>query len=105
MPPIDLSGKSIAITGASSGIGRATALACAAAGMPVALGARRVDKLKAAVDEITAKGGRAIAVPTDVTSPDDCRRLLDTAVAELGPLYAVFANAGYGIEKPMVRTS
>lgn len=101
---IDLTGKPIAITGASSGIGRATALACARAGMPVALGARRVDRLEEVVREITAAGGRAVAVATDVTAPGDCRRLIDRA-AELGPLYAVFANAGYGFEKPVGRTT
>src|SRR5882724_761167 len=102
---IDLTGKPIAITGASSGIGRATAIACAAAGMPVALGARRVEKLESAVREITAAGGRAIAVPTDVDKPEDCRRLVDRTVAEFGSIYAVFANAGYGFEKAMADTT
>ena len=102
---IDLRGKPIAITGASSGIGRAAAVACAGAGMPVALAARRVEKLRTAVDEITRAGGRAIAVPTDVDRPEDCRALVDRTVTEFGSIHAVFANAGYGFEKPMHRTS
>lgn len=98
---IDLRGKPIAITGASSGIGRATAIACAAAGMPVAVAARRVDKLEAVAREITAAGGRAIAVACDVDKPADCQRLIEETERAFGSVYAVFANAGYGIEKPM----
>lgn len=98
MALIDLTGKPIAITGASSGIGRATALLCAKAGMPVAVAARRVDKLQEVVGEITRAGGRAIAVECDVARPEDCRRLVERTVGEFGGLYAVFANAGYGFE-------
>lgn len=100
--PIDLTGKPIAITGASSGIGAATALACAAAGMPVALAARREDRLREIVDLIRARGGKAIAVACDVDRPEDSRRLVDRAAAEFGGLYAVFANAGYGFESPVL---
>lgn len=95
---ISLQSKPIAITGASSGIGAATAIACAAAGMPVALAARRVDRLDAVVAQIEAAGGRAIAVACDVDNPDDSRRLVETTVAEFGSIYAAFANAGYGFE-------
>lgn len=102
---IDLTGKPIAITGASSGIGRATAIACAAAGMPVALAARRIEKLGSAVREITSAGGRAIAVQTDVDTPEDCRRLVARTIAEFGSIYAVFANAGYGLERPVAQTT
>jgi short-subunit dehydrogenase len=93
-----LHNKPIAITGASSGIGLATALACARAGMPVALAARRVDRLRDAVAQITAKGGKAIAVACDVTKPADCDRLVAETIAAFGSIYSVFANAGYGIE-------
>lgn len=96
--PIDLHGLPIAITGASSGIGAATALACARAGMPVALAARRMDRLEDLVRDITALGGRAVAVACDVTNPEDCAALVDRTVAEFGSIYSVFANAGYGIE-------
>jgi len=102
---INLAGKPIAITGASSGIGRATAIACAKAGMPVALAARRVQKLEAVVREILQAGGRAIAVPTDVDKPEDCRALVQRTIAEFGSIYSVFANAGYGLERPIHQTT
>ena len=95
---IDLSGKPIAITGASSGIGAATAIACARAGMPIALGARRQDRLREVVDLIRARGGRAIAVACDVDQPQDSQRLIDRCASEFGGVYALFANAGYGFE-------
>ncbi len=98
MSTIILTGKPIAITGASSGIGRATALACARAGMPVALGARRQDRLDALVSEIHAAGGRAIAVQMNVDLESDCRMLIDRTVESFGSIYSVFANAGFGLE-------
>lgn len=102
---IDLTGRPIAITGASSGIGRATAIACARAGMPVALGARRVDKLESAVQEIRRAGGLAIAVAMNVDRPEECESLVARAHGEFGSLYAVFANAGYGLERPIASTT
>lgn len=99
---IDLAGKPIAITGASSGIGAATALACAAAGMPVVLGARRADRLQQVVDQINASGGRAIGVPMDVCTPGDSARLVDACATEFGSVYSVYANAGYGEEAPLL---
>src|SRR6187401_3636157 len=102
---MDLRDRPIAITGASSGIGRATAFACAAAGMPVVLGARRVEKLQAAVEEIRRAGGKAVAVGMDVDRPEDCRTLVDRTAAEFGSIYAVFANAGYGLERPIEEVS
>jgi NAD(P)-dependent dehydrogenase (short-subunit alcohol dehydrogenase family) len=107
-PPETLVGLPIVITGASSGIGRATALLCAKAGMPVALGARRRDRLDSLIQEISAAGdgrGRAVALLTNVDSPEDCRRLVDLAATEFGPVYAVFANAGYGLHKPTHQTT
>jgi short-subunit dehydrogenase len=98
MPTIDLSGKPIAITGASSGIGRATALACAKAGMPVVVGARRVDLLDALVGEIRAAGGQAEAVACDVDKPEDGERLTARTIEAFGSIYSVFANAGFGLE-------
>lgn len=97
----DLTGKPIAITGASSGIGRATALACARVGMPVALGARRLDRLEGVAEEIRGAGGKAIARATDVNDPASCRALIEATVSEFGSIYAVFANAGYGFEGAM----
>jgi short-subunit dehydrogenase len=96
-----LLGKPIAITGASSGIGAATALACARSGMPVALGARRIDKLQVLADQINRAGGKAIAIPCDVGDESQCHNFIARATEALGPLHAVFANAGYGFEKPV----
>jgi short-subunit dehydrogenase len=96
-----LLGKPIAITGASSGIGAATALACARSGMPVALGARRLDKLQALADQINRAGGKAIAISCDVGDQSQCSDFITRATEALGPLHAVFANAGYGFEKPV----
>ncbi len=98
MPKVDLADKPICITGASSGIGRATALACANAGMPVVAAARREDKLNTLVDEIRTAGGRAEAVATDVTNDDDCAAMVEKCLDSFGSIYAVYANAGYGYE-------
>jgi short-subunit dehydrogenase len=101
--PIDLRGKPIIITGASSGIGRSTALECARAGMPVLLTARREDRLKDAAERIRAAGGRALALAGDVADPDSCRRAVDACLNDFGSVYSVFANAGYGVERPIHR--
>ena len=102
---IDLRGKPIAITGASSGIGRAAAIACAKAGMPVVAGARREDRLRELVLEIERGGGRAISVACDVVNPADCERLIAEGEKAFGPLYSVFANAGYGLEREAAELS
>lgn len=93
----ELAGKVIFITGASSGIGAATARQCAAAGMDVALFARREEKLRALADEIEATGRRAVVVAGSVDRDDDLRRGLETSWQTFGRLDAVFANAGYGL--------
>lgn len=97
---IDLHHKPIAITGASSGIGRATAVACARAGMLVSVMARRSALLDELVGEIESLGGRAMAFPGRVEDPAACETFITKTESELGPLHAVFANAGYGFEKP-----
>lgn len=102
---MDLKNKPILITGASSGIGRETAIHCARAGMPVVLAARRADKLNDAVAEITRAGGRAIAVSLNVDDAAACAAAVERCVAEFGSIYSVFANAGYGFEAPIHETS
>jgi short-subunit dehydrogenase len=102
---IDLRDRPIAITGASSGIGAATAIACARAGMPVVLAARRADKLDTVVQRIKAEGGRALAVACDVTDAEQCRAVVDQTVAQFGSIYAAFANAGYGEETALLEMS
>ncbi|RMH25787.1 MAG: SDR family NAD(P)-dependent oxidoreductase [Planctomycetota bacterium] len=101
MAKIDLAGKPICITGASAGIGAATAVACADAGMPVLLAARREDRLVEVADGIRERGGKAEVFVVDVADPDACRRMIAAAEDAFGPLYAVFANAGYGVERAM----
>src|SRR5262245_14017083 len=102
---IDLRDRPIAITGASSGIGAATAIACAQAGMPVVLAARRAEKLDAVVHRIKAGGGRAVAIACDVTDPAQCRAVVDRTVSEFGSIYGAFANAGYGEEASLLEMS
>jgi len=93
--------KVVAITGASSGIGRAAAVALAAEGAAVVVSARRADLLKALVDEITAAGGRALAVTSDVTSEGDMRALVARAVDAFGRLDVMICNAGIGYYGPI----
>lgn len=101
MPRIDLTGKPILIAGASSGIGAATAEACARAGMPVLLSARREDKLRQVAERIRSTGGTAETIIADVTSPEDCARAVEQCIERFGSIYSVYANAGYGLEKPL----
>lgn len=83
------------VAGASSGIGEATAIKLAANGFPVALGARRVDKLQEIVDKIRADGGEAIAVHLDVTDPpDSVKAAVEQTTAELGEIEVLVAGAG-----------
>jgi len=82
------------VTGGSAGIGRATARELLAAGARVVLGARRRDRLEAIEAEFP---GQAVAVEMDVRSPDQCRRLVSTAVERFGRLDSLIANAGIGM--------
>ena len=84
----------VAITGASSGIGAATAEYLADRGAHVVLGARRQDRLDEVVRSIEARGGSAVAVPTDVTSRADLERLVALAVERFGRLDVLVSNAG-----------
>jgi NADP-dependent 3-hydroxy acid dehydrogenase YdfG len=89
----DLKGHVVAITGASAGIGAATARALVAEGAGVVLGARRVDRLRELAEEL---GSGVTVVEMDVRVPGDSRRLIDTALGERGRLDALVANAGIG---------
>ncbi|MEX7473059.1 SDR family oxidoreductase [Mycobacterium adipatum] len=93
--------KVVAITGASSGIGAATARRLAARGAAVVLGARRTDRLDALADQIRADGGRAGTVTVDVTRAEDLQRLVESAVHEHGRLDVLIGNAGIGPISPM----
>jgi 3-oxoacyl-[acyl-carrier protein] reductase len=90
----DLNGTVVAITGASSGIGAATARALGAEGASVALGARRKDRLTELADEL---GSQVAIVEMDVRTSEDSQRLVDQAVESFGHLDAIVVNAGVGM--------
>lgn len=96
----DLTDKTIVITGASSGIGAATALACAQAGMHCLLNGRDATRLEEVAQQVRNAGRKAVCVPGDILDDGLNARLLDAAEAELGGFYAVYANAGYGFKQP-----
>jgi len=98
---IDLSNQVVAVTGASSGIGEATAMACADAGAAVALAARRSDRIEALAERIVGAGGRAIAVQTDVGVEEQARAFVQRAHAELGRLDVLVNNAGVMLLGPI----
>lgn len=90
----DLAGKSFLITGASSGIGAATARLLGRAGAQLTLTARRADLLENVAAEVRAAGGQAWACPADITVEAEHTRLVDAAVAQFGRLDGAFNNAG-----------
>jgi clavulanate-9-aldehyde reducatase len=98
---IDLSNQVVAVTGASSGIGEATALACAQAGAAVGLAARRSDRIEGLAARIVQGGGRAIAVPTDVGEEEQARTFVNRCHAELGRLDVLVNNAGVMLLGPI----
>lgn len=86
----------ILISGASSGIGAATALLFSQNGYRVVLAARRLERLKKLADQITLKGGISLIVPTDVSRPTDCTALIHTTIENFGRIDVLFNNAGFG---------
>jgi NADP-dependent 3-hydroxy acid dehydrogenase YdfG len=99
---IDLSGRVVAVTGASSGIGEATALACAEAGAAVALAARRTERIDALAERLQNEGGRAIAVQTDVGEEDQARAFVERTNDELGRIDVLVNNAGTMLLGPIL---
>ena len=89
-----MKGSRIILTGASEGIGRALALALAARGARLALAARDRDRLETLALECRARGGEARALPTDVTSAQDCEWLVDETAKAFGGIDVVIHNAG-----------
>src|SRR5205807_5502709 len=98
---VDLSGKVAAITGATSGIGEATALAFAGAGATVSLAGRREDRLAAVAERIAADGGRAEAFPTDVADEAAARAFVEGTAERLGGLDVLVNNAGVMLLGPV----
>lgn len=90
----DFEGKVALVTGAGTGMGRAAALLFAQRGARVALAGRRATEIESVAGEITAAGGTALVIPTDVAEPDGVDALVRRTVSELGRLDAAFNNAG-----------
>jgi len=99
----NIKGKVVVITGASSGLGAATARLLSAQGAVIVLGARRADRIQSLADELTAKGGRALAVTTDVTRFDQVKNLVDAAVRKFGRIDVMINNAGLMPHSPLER--
>jgi NADP-dependent 3-hydroxy acid dehydrogenase YdfG len=98
-----IAGKVVVITGASSGLGEATARHLSAQGATVVLGARRIERLQVLVEEITRNGGKALAAATDVTDHDQVQRLVDAAVEKFGRVDVMINNAGLMPQSPLDR--
>ncbi|MFD6180380.1 SDR family oxidoreductase [Streptomyces goshikiensis] len=96
-----IDGKVVAITGASSGIGEATALLLAARGARLVLGARRSDRLTDLAHRITEAGGEAVHIRTDVTRREDLHALVGLARERFGRLDVLVGNAGSGAISPL----
>lgn len=94
---LSMKGKVVLVTGASSGLGAHFANVLAEAGAQVVVGARRVEKLNQTVDSICASGGKALAVPLDVTDPASISNALDQAESTFGPVNVLINNAGVNI--------
>ncbi len=98
-----LGGKVAIVTGASSGLGVAFATGLAEAGADVAICARRVDRLEETKQQVEALGRRCVAIPADVADPDDCNRVVEETVAQLGRVDVLINNAGIGTAVPATR--
>jgi NADP-dependent 3-hydroxy acid dehydrogenase YdfG len=98
----ELYGTVALVTGASSGIGRATAEALAAQGATIALAARRRDRLEELAETISRDGGRSIAIEANIASPEQARELVERTVSELGRLDTLVNNAGVMLLGPVV---
>ena len=87
-------GKTVIITGASSGIGRALAYEFAARGSKIVIGARNADRLKEIAEDIKQRGGKVVYSETDVTVDRDCNNLIDIAIKNFGQIDVLINNAG-----------
>ena len=99
----NIEGKVIVITGASSGLGEAAAQHLSEQGGIVVLGARRVDRIQTLAEELNKNGGKALALPTDVTNCDQVKALVDAAVQTYGHIDVIINNAGLMPHSPLER--
>ena len=99
----NIEGKVVVITGASSGLGEATAQHLATEGATVVLGARRVDRIRALAEELVDAGGKALAVETDVTRLEEVQALVEAAVKSYGRVDVMLNNAGLMPVSPLDR--
>jgi NADP-dependent 3-hydroxy acid dehydrogenase YdfG len=99
----NIAGKVVVITGASSGLGEASARLLSAEGATVVLGARRADRIQALAGELIAKGGKALALTTDVTDRGQVKQLVDAAVKNFGRIDVIVNNAGLLSQSPLDR--
>ena len=99
----NIEGKVVVITGASSGLGEATARHLSAQGATVVLGARRTDRIEALAGELSASGGKALAITTDVTHCDQVERLVDAGAQTYGRIDVMINNAGLMPQAPLDR--
>ncbi len=99
----NIEGKVIVITGASSGLGEAAARHLSEEGAIVVLGARRVDRIQSLAEEINNKGGKALAIATDVTQVEQVKALVDEAVQTYGRIDVIINNAGLMPQSPLDR--
>jgi len=102
---MDVRNKVVLVTGASSGIGLATARRLAAAGAKVALAARSADKLEQVTEELKKAGHEALAVPTDMRSADQVKRFVEEAFRHFGRVDILVNNAGQGMAAPVESAS
>src|SRR3954468_16424971 len=98
-----LDDKVAIVTGASSGLGVAFAEGLAEAGADVAICARRADRLQTTKDRVQAHGRRCLAIEADVSKPEDCARVVERTVGELGKADVLVNNAGVGTAVPATR--
>ena len=97
----ELTGQVVIVTGASAGIGEATARRLARAGAKVVISARRPDRLAALAGELDPSGANVLAVAGDITSDTDRRKLVATTMAKFGRIDGLVNNAGYGTRGPV----
>ena len=99
----NIEGKVVVITGASSGLGEAAARLLSAHGATVVLGARRVERIRSLVNELSGNGSKALAIATDVTHCEQVKRLVDAAVQAYGRIDVMINNAGLMPSSPLER--